>query len=210
MTCEDYPAAQVENGKDGVDGNDGQNGVDGTSCTVTRGNGFATITCDDGTTATVNDGRDGGNGGGGGFILGLSGTVPSAINVNGQTGLRGADQACRIAFDNENSAHMCTEAEVQRALASQDFSGALKNSVNGVSTYTVGSTVLHGFPGANEISTVNHTCWNMLYGSGHIGRSTLLQLFFDTPVDGGQTGHYYNLLPGQACGNTRRPLLCCR
>ncbi len=181
---------QVLDGEGGNGGTDGIDGIDG------------------------QDGQDGGNGGGGGFILGLSDEVSSAINVCDEeecfTGLRGADQACRNTFDNESTPHMCTEAEVQRALASQDFSDALKNSVNGVSTYTVGSTVLHGFPEANEISTINHTCWNMLYGSNHIGRSTLLQLFFDTPVDGGETGHYYNLLPGQGCGNTQRPLLCCR
>ena len=42
---------------------DGKNGAAGSSCTVMdNGNGTVTITCEDGTTATVNDGRNGTNG----------------------------------------------------------------------------------------------------------------------------------------------------
>jgi hypothetical protein len=161
-------------------------------------------------TTVVNNIQVNGGGGVNGFILGLSGNVASAITVDGQTGLRGADQACRNAYNGEPTAHFCSEVEVQRALASQNFTQNLKNQVHGVQTYTIGSSVFHGFAGNNENASAPHTCWNLLYGSGHIGRSTLLRVFFDTPIDRGQTGHYYDLTPGQSCNNGARPLLCCR
>lgn len=47
----------------GQNGEDGQDGQDGTSCTVTNdGAGTTTISCEDGTTATVSDGQDGQDG----------------------------------------------------------------------------------------------------------------------------------------------------
>lgn len=46
-------------GKDGVAGKDGAAGKDGTSCTATKAAGVVTISCTDGTSATVADGKDG-------------------------------------------------------------------------------------------------------------------------------------------------------
>jgi OmcA/MtrC family decaheme c-type cytochrome len=50
-------------GEDGEPGAPGADGKDGTSCTVaSNGDGTTTITCTDGTTATIEDGKDGTNG----------------------------------------------------------------------------------------------------------------------------------------------------
>jgi len=42
-------------GANGIDGVDGTNGIDGTSCTAIQGEGSATISCEDGTMASVYD-----------------------------------------------------------------------------------------------------------------------------------------------------------
>ena len=50
-------------GTDGADGTNGTDGADGSSCSVTdNGDGTKTISCTDGTTATVADGTDGADG----------------------------------------------------------------------------------------------------------------------------------------------------
>ncbi len=47
-------------GADGTTGTNGTNGTDGVSCTIAdNGDGTKTVTCDDGTTATITDGTDG-------------------------------------------------------------------------------------------------------------------------------------------------------
>ena len=57
-------------GVQGVPGADGQDGIDGTSCSVTQGDGSATITCSDSTSATIFDGPQGPPGAAGiGFIV---------------------------------------------------------------------------------------------------------------------------------------------
>ncbi len=141
-----------------------------------------------------------------GYILGVTAATRSGINVNGQTGLRGADQLCRNTFGNEPTAHMCTEVETQRALASQNFDNATKAAVGGQATWSIGGSMFSGFDAANS---VRNTCWNMLYPTAHIGRGTHQIIFFDTAVDGGQTGHYYTLQHGKSCGTAAR-VLCCR
>ena len=53
------PGAPGADGQPGAPGADGADGADGSSCSVTDGDDFATINCDDGSTATVNDGAQG-------------------------------------------------------------------------------------------------------------------------------------------------------
>ena len=49
-------------GNDGAPGEDGAPGADGTNCTVASDNGTATISCPDGTSATISDGAPGEDG----------------------------------------------------------------------------------------------------------------------------------------------------
>jgi len=69
IECDDGTSATVcgrdgedgvdgQDGEDGEDGQDGVDGEDGSSCTVTETDSGATISCDDGTTVTINDGQD--------------------------------------------------------------------------------------------------------------------------------------------------------
>ncbi len=68
ISCDDGTTVTVNDGMDGIDGTNGTNGTDGaaglpgmagTSCTVMdNGDGTRTISCEDGTTATVADGAD--------------------------------------------------------------------------------------------------------------------------------------------------------
>ena len=63
FTCPDGTSVFIADGVDGTDGTDGTDGADGSSCTVVSNeDGSATITCEDGTTATVAPGTDGTDG----------------------------------------------------------------------------------------------------------------------------------------------------
>lgn len=97
----------------GCSGSDGADGADGTSCTVTdNGNGTSTISCQDGTTATVANGADGASGADGqsctmtsnadgtktvtcpdgGVVILPAATVSGKVAVSGQTAtISGAD-----------------------------------------------------------------------------------------------------------------------
>jgi hypothetical protein len=81
--------AVVCNGEDGADGADGADGQDGKSCTVTANGdaGTVTISCEDGSEATVSNGEDGATG-----ATGATG-ADGAAGPAGATGATGADGA---------------------------------------------------------------------------------------------------------------------
>lgn len=150
---------------------------------------------------------NGGAGGVNGYILGLTSVnVRGGYQFNGKTGTAAIDARCQNDYDDEPTAHLCTEVEVQRALGSQVLTQAQIAAWNEVETWSLGSSIFRGF--SNTAST-NNTCHNMLYPTGHIGQGVFMTLLLNYQPDNGVTGHAYTLSYGKGC-NTGRRALCCR
>ncbi len=101
---------QGEPGFPGTPGAPGQDGEDGSSCTVVDGDGFATINCEDGTTATVNDGAEGQPGPAGmsaqAWSRSLSGGSNAIVFQAGQVHPWTKIQPFRIDFELDQPAHV--------------------------------------------------------------------------------------------------------
>lgn len=147
------------------------------------------------------------NGGGlVGYILGVSNsTTTGLVNFNGQTGLRGAEAMCQASYAGEATAHLCTQAEVERAVATEGWSN--NPNFNNQTTWTMGASPTTG---AAFNGSLGNTCQNMMYNSGDIARGTVLSINLNlNPANRGTTGPAFNVSQNIGCGGNH-PVLCCR
>lgn len=140
-----------------------------------------------------------------GFVLGQSSaTFRGAQTYQGLTGLRAMDEICRDTFNNEPTAHVCHEMEIQRAVASNSLGNGLTSNVE--------AWIVHASSRGNSAdNTSNNTCHGMLYGSGDIGRGSSVRIFRNGNPGGNVNvaGDYYNVQFSKGCNNNL-PVMCCR
>lgn len=145
-----------------------------------------------------------------GYILGRSAATSNGrFTHNMRNGFVAATEMCRDTFTDEPTAHLCSHAEIQNALATDQFDATNTAGIHNVNTwtYSVADTA-----GAQFSGTLQNSCWNFTYNSGDVARGTRLVIELDTTSPGnggGVVGNFYNITANVACG-TNYPVMCCR
>lgn len=139
------------------------------------------------------------------YILGVSSSSTRGyVNFNGSTGTRGATEMCRASYPSYDRAHLCGISEIYGALSQGNFADT---TFDGTETWTVtGGVWGGGYGGSNS---VNHSCFDLAYNSGHSAQGVSATVYFQAVTGDGYIADYVNVSYGRAC-NTTMPVLCCR
>ena len=146
------------------------------------------------------------------YILGRSNQASNGrINFQGKKGIAGANQMCRVTYDDEPTAHMCTPDEVARAIGAERWDTDNVANITNQPSWTVAQA--HGgirFPD----KSVSQNCQTLNYNSGDVARGASLLILLDVESHGdpnrGQTGsNLIDVSRNVACG-TSLPVMCCR
>ena len=118
-----------------------------------------------------------------------------------------SNDMCQSSYPNEPTAHFCTPNDIDLILQYDNTAQSIKTELHNLPTWVN----LHVFVGVNANITMNNNCHNLGYNTGHIGRGTIVTLFFDqspSPGEGLPFVDRINYNFNQACG-TSHPVLCC-
>ena len=146
------------------------------------------------------------------YILGESAQSSNGrFSFDSKYGARAANAMCAATYSDNPGSHLCTLGEVQRALASGDYSNnfAASAAIDTSATWTIAPVVTGG---SFTNSSSQNTCHNLLYNSGDTARGTRLQVdinYTSGGNGGGVTDNHFKVQKDVACG-TNMPVLCCR
>ena len=138
-------------GEDGAAGEAGADGDDGTSCSVTQGEGFATVSCTDDTSAIIYDGADGAVG-----EQGPPGEPAPAVNCDLEQRLYdaipGFIPAAECVDDDEDGYTIENDCNDNNALVNPGQEGWFEDAADGSFDYNCSEAVEQLYP-AYDVST---------------------------------------------------------